>query len=171
MFQKKDLITKGTIIFDTYMSMDAKFKVNVSDSLVNECKAILAMPMEDSTIDGALFLTAQREIESFLNNDVWGRYVDLSKGDGKIGAKLVRSSTADSLLDESILGDREKMREAVVQLMRLPQEIENFRVIARGLECEESIDFYMEIKEYQLLFNSSDFADRSVQVPYTRIWI
>jgi len=161
MFQKQDMITKGNYIYDTYMSMTAKFKVNVSDSLVAECKRILDMPLEETVIDGGLFIKAQKEVEQFLQLDVFPRYQEWAHGDGKIGASIQRQSTSDSLLDESILGDREKMRAAVQELLTIPSEVDNFRDIGRAAECAESIDFYLEVKEYKLLFDTKDMKDKA----------
>jgi len=160
LFAKADLHTKAKAIFSTYMSDTAKYKVNISDAQVNEIKKIVESPLSEVEIDGTLFVIAQEEVLKFLQLDVWERYVEWSKAAGKIGRKgLERTSTSAELLDESRLGDREKMREAVIELLAIPDEVENFKVIAKQLDCEEAIEFYLEIKAFQQLFAAQDFKD------------
>ena len=165
LFQKEDLLTRGTDIYDMYMSQDAKFPLNISDALVVDIKVTLSQGPGCLEINNTLFLNAQKEVEHFLRLDVWPRYLDWAVNDGKIGRhQTARECTSGSLRDERILGDREKVREALVELLKLPWEVVKFREIARAAECEESIDFYLEIKEYQLLFDASDFRARAAQL-------
>ena len=51
-------------------------------------------PPPQVNIDNSLFAEAQKEVENFLQLDVWDRYVEWTKGDGKIGKVLARQSTS-----------------------------------------------------------------------------
>jgi len=165
LFQKQDMHVKAKAMFELYMGPTAKYKVNTSDHVIAEIKAVVDAEVNDAVFDNQLFIKAQKETETFLELDVWDRYVEWSKGAGKIGKVLERSSTSQELYDESKLLDRDKAREAVVELLKLPHEIESFKELARGLDCVEAIDFYLDVKKYQMLFEAADMKDTA-----RRIW-
>jgi len=166
LFAKNDMHIKAKEIYDTYMSETAKFRVNTSDHIIAGIKGIVNTPVEEVIFDNQLFVPAQKEIETFLELDVWDRYVEWAKGPGKPGSKeLERTSTSQELYDESKLDDRDKMRDACRQLLLDPNELPELKVIAAGLDCGEAIEFYLEVIGYQKLFAAADFKDNA-----KRIW-
>ncbi|KAL1523325.1 hypothetical protein AB1Y20_018271 [Prymnesium parvum] len=168
LFQKSDLHSSAKRIYETYMGPMAKQKVNVSDAQCDEIKAIVETPVSEVSINSQLFAKAQKEIETFLELDVWDRYVQWCEGDGKIGTArptLTAKSSSAFLLSENNLGDRDKMREAVVELLTITHEIENLKALAKDRECEEAIEFYLDVKDFQKLFSSKDLVEAA-----NRIW-
>jgi len=61
--------------------------------------------------------------------------------------------------------DAGKMREATAQLLTVKAEVDAFKQYAKKLDAVEAIEFYLDIKEYQMLFSVKDFQDRS-----KRLW-
>ena len=62
-------------------------------------------------MDGTTLDRAQKETETFLELDVWSRYQEWARGEGKVGKKAeVKASTIE--YDDK---DADKMREATKQ--------------------------------------------------------
>ena len=151
LFQKMDQLSRAQSIYDTYMSPMAKYKVNVADS---SCKGIKAA-IDSQAIDNALFVASQKEVSTFIEQDLFPRYETWVKGEGKPRKAGVSDELA-SLLDESRLGDREQMRNAMIELINMPPQLEKIRVTARKMDAEEALDFYVDCKKYSLLFTDQD---------------
>ena len=66
-------------------------------------------------------------------------------------------TSRSSLLDS----DRGSVRAALVELLSVPEELANLRIIARKREAEENLDFYLAAKEYTLLFSDQDRLDQA----------
>ena len=158
LFQPMDQQTRGQAIYDSYLGSKAKTKVNVSDRII----ADVCTALESKQLNSALFVAAQKEIITYIEQDLFGRYetwYDSAGGGGGSGGGAV----AASLLDEDRLGDRERMREALVGLISVPAEVEELRVVARDRDAEESLDFYIDAKKFTLLF--ADKVRRSPRAP------
>jgi len=174
LFQSVDLRNRAAAIFDTYMSAKAKARVNVPERMCTAVKAALS----DGRVSNDLFLNAQKEVELFLKNDVFPRYQEWYAQGGTASADLVTPSTSvacaspsrpgalkesshwtsrSSLLDS----DRGSVRAALVELLSVPEELANLRIIARKREAEENLDFYLAAKEYTLLFSDQDRLDQA----------
>jgi len=142
------------------MSTNAQYRVNVADSTCETVKQLV----EAKKVTNACFIAAQKEIELFLDLDVFPRYQTWCETNLNKKSSLTRQKTDASLLDKNRLGDREKMREAVVALLSIEQEQKNMRKTALKLDAEENIDFYLDIKAYQLLFDPKDRIDNSRRI-------
>lgn len=154
-----DLQSRASAIYDTYMGPSAKFKINVSDKVGEQiAKQIadgalataateprLAEGEVQSAVTNACFLKAQSEIEFFLENDVFPRYVTWLESQAATAPALAiaRCATNSSLTDVNRLGDRDKMREAMEELLEIPGEVILLRQIAVKVDAEENIDFYL----------------------------
>lgn len=162
LFTPMDQLSRAQSIFDTYMSPKAKYKVNVADS---KCKAI-AEAIQRKEVTNALFVSSQKEVATFIEQDLFPRYETWVKGEGKPRKHGVDDELA-SLLDEKRLGDRDQMRSALIELINMPAQLEGIRGTARKMDAEEALDFYIDCKKYGLLFTDQDRRETAMRL-YTR---
>mmetsp|Transcript_12693 Transcript_12693/g.25603 ORF Transcript_12693/g.25603 Transcript_12693/m.25603 type:complete len:445 (-) Transcript_12693:708-2042(-) len=156
LFQPSDMLSRAAAIYETYMSPDAKYKVNLSDKIIESVDAAI----KSEKCHNALFKTSQTEVSEFLGNDVFPRYLDWLKTDAA-QVPVVRQKTDKKLLDGNLLGDRHAMLEALKELLLIPEEMAALRRVARDLHAEENLEFYSEIQEYRKLFSEQDRLDRA----------
>jgi len=150
LFQPSDMLSRAAAIYETYMSPDAKYKVNLSDKIIESVDAAI----KSEKCHNALFKTSQTEVSEFLGNDVFPRYLDWLKTDAA-QVPVVRQKTDKKLLDGNLLGDRHAMLEALKELLLIPEEMAALRRVARDLHAEENLEFYSEVTRRQLSSNSS----------------
>jgi hypothetical protein len=158
-FDKTDLESRAKEIYKDYMGETAKARINTSD----ECIAKVWEKIEKKAVTNMLFFDAQKEVEQFLDLDIFPRYQEwiAEGGDNEAAAT---GGDISSLQDESRLGDREKMREAVAQLLLIEVEAKKLRTIAHALDAEENINFYFEILEYKKLFQEQDRKEKAATI-------
>ena len=95
-------------MYATYLGPTAKWKINISDTLIAEIKAAIDAPLEQAPLDNTLFVKSQKEIETFLELDVWARYQEWAAGPGAIGRW---TAPEDSSVKAVALDDVEKVRQ------------------------------------------------------------
>lgn len=162
LFQKMDQISHAQAIYDTYMSPKAKFKVNVADAKIKAVATALA----NKDVNNALFVSSQKEVGTFMEQDLFPRYETWAKHEGKRKESKAAGGELAKLLDEGRLGNRKAMREALVALIDIPHQQELLRDSARKLDAEEALDFYVDCKKYALLFNEQDRRETA-----QRLWM
>ena len=129
LFQKMDQISHAQAIYDTYMSPKAKFKVNVADAKIKAVATALA----NKDVNNALFVSSQKEVGTFMEQDLFPRYETWAKHEGKRKESKAAGGELAKLLDEGRLGNRKAMREALVALIDIPHQQELLRDSARKL--------------------------------------
>ena len=157
-----DQLTKSQAIYESYLGPKAKTKVNVSDRTIADIGKAIA----DKSVTNALFVGAQTEIISFVEQDLFGRYEEwYAEQQQAKSARAQKKGASDStLLDPARLGDRERMREALVALIGIPDHLVKLRESARKLDAEEALDFYIDAKKYQLLFVEKDRVETAARL-------
>jgi len=150
LFQPLDQQTRAQAIYDTYMGPKAKFKVSVSDRIAQS----VAEALEKKEVTNAIFVTAQREVSTFLEQDVFPRYEKWVSEQGT--GDVSRKTDASALIDEKRIGDRGAMRDALKALIDIPEELDAIRVVAQKLDAAEALEFFVDCKKYSLLFNDQD---------------
>ena len=128
LFQPLDQLTRATSIYETYMGHTAKFKVNVSDAIVRGVDAAI----KTKKVTNAVFVTAQREVSNFLEQDVFPRYQEWAATSGAPAPSAARAPSTAALARQSTLGDRKAMREAFIELLDSPSELAQIREFARA---------------------------------------
>jgi len=174
LFSKGDMHTKAKEIYDQFMSATSSCKVNVSDATIAHIHAVVTAPLDQAEIDSNLFTKAQKEIETYLELDVWARYLEWAKTDGKIDDGASRGSCPPATRGSSRISAEslqwrdgsQSANDTVAQLLQDEQQLHSLRRIAREVDGEEAIDFYLEAKEFGMLFSQRDLRDRS-----KRIWM
>jgi len=151
LFTPLDQQTRAQSIFDSYMGPKAKMKVNIADFYINAVKKAI----DEKKVSNATFVASQKETLKQLEMDIFPRYEKWAAEQAK-APKLAKATTEKSLIDQSRLGDRAKMREAMEQLIQLPHELDALKECARKMDAEENLEFFIEAGKYQLLFAEKD---------------
>ena len=68
--------------------------------------------LQQAKVDGSTLDRAQKEAENFLQLDVWSRYEEWAKGEGKVGKKTAATESIIEYDDKDV----GKMREATAQV-------------------------------------------------------
>ena len=157
LFQKLDLQSRAKAIYETYLSASAKYKVNVSDRIIKPIAD--AIGANDDRVTNALFLEAQRDVNVFLEQDLFPRYQEWCDEREASGA-ATRGAGAPAPLAADVAalsGDKEAKRSACAAVLQGPEEgLNKMRQVAEDLDAGENIDFYVDVRQYKLLFQEDD---------------
>jgi len=151
LFQQLDLDGKAETIYETYMGPSAKYKVNISDQTCRDVKKAI----DEKGVENTLFLNAQKEVETFLELDVFPRYQDWME-EQKTAVGRPSASSVEASTPSGGATDRNQKRDAMKRLLDNPVDAQGIKDLATEGDAAENIEMYLAIQHYKLLFQAKD---------------
>ena len=135
----------------------AKFKVNVSDRIIRPIADAVAAK---AGVTNALFVDAQRDVRTFLEQDLFPRYeawCDEAAARGAPGRRRRRRPPRRRCLERRPRRRQGGQARRVREVLHGPEAgLARMRRVAEDLDAGENIDFYVDVRQYKLLFQEDD---------------